>query len=269
MIASTMTKLSQERAKGQLSGRQRRFSSPPVVLVGTVHRDPGGYSRLFRLLQKERPALITVEISPYSRTLRVEQSAMLLSTLRSNLRQVQKKDGRPLTAILSHSLIMGIFFLLKEPFEWRAAKNYAGRNGILLKDIDLSSFAEEHLASLPELIALKNLQTLLGFASPPYADLVRSQYCRANFLLRHPPSIRIHPSGFGEREVYMASRIREFAQGTKRGKILHVGGWEHLIDFQEEKSVFGLLKDLKPRRILLSALGGSASYREIVHKNCG
>ncbi len=254
-----MTKLAQERDKGQLIGRRRRFSPTPVVLVGTVHRDPGGYSRLFRLLERERPAFITVEISPYSRALRVQQSAMLLSTLRGNLRQIQKEDGRPLAAILSHSLILGIFFLLKEPFEWRAAKNYAGQNGIPLQDIDLSSFAEDHLASLPELIALKNLQTLLGFSSPPYADLVRSQYSRANFLLRHPPSIRIRRSGFGEREVYMAGRIREFVQGTRGRKILHVGGWEHLIDFPEEKSVFGLLQDLKPRRILLSALGGSVS----------
>jgi len=254
-MASTMTKLSQERDKGQLSGGQPRFSHPHLVLVGTVHRDPRGYTRLFRLLERERPAMVTVEISPFSRALRVQQSAMLLRTLRRNLRQIQKEDGRPLTTIFSHSLIMGIFFLLKEPFEWRAARIYASQNGIPLHDIDLSAFAQDHLANLPELIALKNLQTLLGLSSLPYPDLVRSQYSRAGFLLRHPPSIRIRPPGFQEREVYMAGKIREFAHGIKEGKILHVGGWEHLIDFEEENSVFGLLKDLKPQRILLSTLG--------------
>ena len=258
-IVSTMTKLSQERDKGQLSGGQSRFSHPRLVLVGTVHRDPKGYTRLFRLLERERPSIITVEISPYSRTLRVQQSALLLRTLRRNLRQIQKEDGRPLTAILSHSLIMGIFFLLQEPFEWRAAKIYASQNGIPLQDIDLSAFAQDHLANLPELIALKNLQTLLGLSCLPYPGLVRSQYSRARFLLRHPPSIRIRQPGFQEREVYMADKIREFARGIEEGKILHVGGWEHLIDSEGEKSLFGLLKDLKPQRILLSALGRPAS----------
>ncbi len=254
-IASTMTKLSQERDKGQLSDGRSQFAHPRLVLVGTVHRDPRGYTRLFRLLERECPAMVTVEISPYSRALRVQQSVMLLRTLRRNLRQIQKEDRRPLTAILSHSLIMGIFFLLKEPFEWRAAKIYASQNGIPLQDIDLSAFAQDHLANLPELIALENLQILLRQSSLSYPDLVRSQYSRAAFLLRHPPSIRITPPAFQEREAYMACRIREFAQGIKGGKILHVSGWEHLIDYPGGNSLFGLLKDLQPQRILLSASG--------------
>lgn len=195
-----------------------RFLGPPLVLVGTVHRDPKGYARLFRLLERERPALITVEISPYSRTLRVQQSALLRNTLRENLRRIQKEDGRPLSAILSHSLIMGIFFLLKEPFEWRAAKIYASRNGILLQDIDLSAFAHDHLANLSELIALKNLQALLHLDSLSYTDLVQSQYSRASFLFHHPPSIRLTPTAFQEREMYMAGKIREFTQGINGGK---------------------------------------------------
>ncbi len=233
----------------------RRVPRSPLVLVGTVHRDPLGYARLLHLLEWEHPAFITVEISPYSRTLRLQQSALLRSNLRRNLRRIQEEDGQSLTAILSHSLIRGIFFLLKEPFEWRAAKMYATRNGIHLQDVDLSTFAHDHLTNLPELIAIKNLQALLRLSSVPYADLVRSQYSRANFLFHYPPSVRITPPAFQEREVFMAGKIRELAQGGKEGKILHVGGWEHLIDFPEGNSLFGLLRDLQPQRILLSAGG--------------
>ena len=231
-----------------------RFLGLPLVLVGTVHRDPKGYARLFRLLERERPAFITVEISPYSRTLRVQQSALLRNILRKNLRRIQKEGGQPLTAILSHSLIMGIFFLLKEPFEWQAAKKFASRNGILLQDIDLSAFAQDHLANLSELITLKNLHALLGLRSLSYLELVQTQYSRASFLFHYPPSIRITPPAFQEREVYMAGKIRELSQESKGRKILHIGGWEHLIDFPEGNSLFGLLKDLQPQRVLLSAL---------------
>ena len=231
-----------------------KFPLPSLVLVGTVHRDPKGYTRLSRLLEKERPALVTVEISPYSRAFRVQQSSLLRNTLRENLRRIQKKEGRTLRAILSHSLIMGIFFLLQEPFEWRAAKAYSGRHGILLYDIDLSPFAQDHLAHLAELIALKNLRTLLHFDSPSLTDLVQSQYSRAGSLFHHPPSVRLIPKEFQKREVYMAKRIRNLAQGIDGGKILHVGGWEHLIDPPEGNSLFGLLKDLRPKRVLLPVL---------------
>jgi len=227
---------------------------PSLILVGTVHRDPKGYARLFRLLERESPALVTVEISPYSRTFRVQQSSLIRNTLRENLRRIQKEEGRPLSTILAHSLIMGVFFLLKEPFEWRAAKSYAAQYGVLLQDIDLSPFAQDNLAHLSELIALKNLRTLLHLNSPAFADLVQSQYSRAGFLFHHPPSTRLTPKAFQEREVYMAEKIRKLAQGINGGKILHVGGWEHLIDSPGGNSLFGLLKDMQPQRVLLSAL---------------
>lgn len=227
---------------------------PSLILVGTVHRDPKGYARLFRLLERESPALVTVEISPYSRTFRVQQSSLIRNTLRENLRRIQKEEGRPLSTILAHSLILGVFFLLKEPFEWRAAKSYAAQYGVLLQDIDLSPFAQDNLAHLSELIALKNLRTLLHLNSPAFADLVQSQYSRAGFLFHHPPSTRLTPKAFQEREVYMAEKIRKLAQGINGGKILHVGGWEHLIDSPGGNSLFGLLKDMQPQRVLLSAL---------------
>jgi hypothetical protein len=255
-MTSIITKLAQETDKGQLRDGQPQICSHPLVLVGTVHRDPRGYARLFRVLEKERPGLITVEMSSYSRTFRVRQSSMIRDTLRANLRKIQKEDRQPLSGILSHSLILGIFFLLKEPFEWRAAKSYASQYGVLLQEIDLSSFAQDHLAYLSELVALKNLRTLLHLNSLAYGDLVQAQYSRADFLFHHPPLIRLTPPAFQEREVFMAGKIRELIQGTtNKGKILHVAGWEHLIDSPEENSLVGLLKDLQPRRVLLSTLG--------------
>jgi hypothetical protein len=34
--------------------------------------------------------------------------------------------------------------------------------------------------------------------------------------------------------------------------MIHVGGWEHLLEFSGEPSLYGLLKDLQPRRVLLA-----------------
>jgi hypothetical protein len=67
-----------------------------VVLVGTVHRDPKGYAKLFHLLEQERPSVITVEISPYSRAFRAQQAATLRARLRENLQKIGKERGQSL-----------------------------------------------------------------------------------------------------------------------------------------------------------------------------
>src|SRR3972149_1675042 len=114
-----------------------------IVLVGTVPRDPKGYAKLLRLLEQERPSFITVEISPYSRAFRAQQAAGLRARLRENLRMIGWEKGRPLREIISQRAVLEIFLALREPYEWRAAKNYADRHGIALMDIYLSRLAKE------------------------------------------------------------------------------------------------------------------------------
>jgi hypothetical protein len=227
---------------------------PSLIMVGTVHRDPKGYSRLWQLLKREQPALVTVEVSPYGKIFRAQQSAALRTTLRENLWRIKKEEGRPVREIISQGAILGIFFLLKEPYEWRAAKAYADRYGIFLRDIDLSCYSENKLSHLSELISLENLRTLLRIPFPDLSKQVESDYSRAQFLFFHPSSTWSPIQEVREREAYMAEKIRSFVRREKGEKILHVGGWEHLIEFSQGKSLFGLLQDLRPQRILLSSM---------------
>ena len=74
-----------------------------LTMVGTVHRDPKGFSKLSRLLENERPDLISVEISPYARALRARRSAGFRATLRENLRRISKEEIR-----LPPSLLLAI-----------------------------------------------------------------------------------------------------------------------------------------------------------------
>ncbi len=234
-------------------GRNKRI--PSLVMVGTVHRDPKGYSRLLQLLEQEQPTLVTVEVSPYGRIFRAQQSAALRSTLRENLCRIQKEEGRPMHEIISQSAILGIFFLLKEPYEWQAAKTYADRYGIFLRDIDLSRYSEDKLSLLSELLSVDNLRTLLHIPFPDLSRQVEFEYSRARFLFLHPSSTWSPTDEVKVREAHMAEKIRSFVRREKGNKILHVGGWEHLIEFSQGKSLFGLLQDLRPRRILLSSMG--------------
>ena len=255
-----------------------------LVLVGTVHRDPKGYAKLFRLLEEERPSIITVEISPYSRAFRAQQAAALRARLRENLRMIGREKGRSLREIISQSAVLEIFLALREPYEWRAAKDYADRHGIALMDIDLSGYAKDKLSHLTELISLENLRALLHLPSFDLSRQVESQYARAKFLFTHPPSTWPTSEEVMNREAHMAEKIRGFARQKNEGKALHIGGWEHLIEFPQGKSLLGLLRDLQPHRIILASMAnewGSVGeihalknepekvIQEIFHRFCG
>ena len=100
----------------------REPSSLSLVMVGTVHRDPKGFGKLLRILEREAPNFITVEISPYALEFRAKQASHFRAILRENLKKIQREEGGSYRRFLSHGEIQGIFLLLKVPFEWRAAE---------------------------------------------------------------------------------------------------------------------------------------------------
>jgi len=225
-----------------------------IVLVGTVHRDPKGYTKLLRLLEKERPSAITVEISPYSRAFRTKQAAALRAGLRENLHKIGEERGQSLREMISQSVILEIFLALREPYEWRAAKAYADRRGITLMDIDVSCYAEEKLPHLWEMISLENLRALLHLPSANLLGQVEDQYARAKFLFAHPPSAWLTSEEVRHRDAHMAEKICGFARRKGERKTVHIGGWEHLIESPDGKSLFGFVKDLQPKRIILASM---------------
>jgi hypothetical protein len=230
--------------------REPFFSS--LVMVGTVHRDPKGFGKLLRILEREAPDFITVEISPYALEFREKQASHFRAILRENLQKIQREEGESYRRFLSRGEIQGIFLLLKVPFEWKAAKEYARRSRIGLKAIDLSTYSEEKLAQISELIHLDNLRALLRRPQPPIENRVDRQYMRARTLWSSPASIGSTSEETQERERHMAGEIRRLMDGFKKKKGLHVGGWEHLVPASRGESLFARLENLNPRRLLLS-----------------
>ncbi len=226
---------------------------PSLLMIGTVHRDPRGRAKLLGLLRRERPSVVSVEISPYGRIFRERHSPDLRATLRENLRKIQQEEGRPWKEILSHSAIQGIFLLLKVPYEWQAASAYGSETGAKLQDIDLPHASEEKLSHLSEIVSRENLRTLLSLSFPSLGEQVKDHYHRANFLYCHPPAVWLQSRDLEERETIMAQKIRRlfFQAGGK--KMAHIGGWEHLLDLSGGSSLYHLLKELNPRRLLLEA----------------
>lgn len=50
-----------------------------------------------------------------------------------------------------------------------------------------------------------------------------------------------------------AAKIRALLDSSRCRKLVHVGGWKHLLDDGNHGTLFGLLSDLHPQRRLLPA----------------
>ncbi|MGC8810431.1 MAG: hypothetical protein ACP5Q3_09300, partial [bacterium] len=208
-----------------------------LILIGTVHRDPYGYKKLFHLLSEIKPKIITVEISSYSLSFRAKYVPEIRRTLRENLRRMKNEDGLSLKEIISHGAIMSIFCLLKDPFEWRAAESYAQMSNAYLFDIDLSIYAQEKLTYLTELVSLENLKSLNKLSTISFFEEISAQYAKAKHLFQNPPKIWPVAKEILEREIYMAEKIRQIFKSNEGVIFCHIGGWEHLLERPDGKSL--------------------------------
>ena len=114
---------------------------PKLFLIGVVHRDPGGQNRLAEFLERLQPRVITVEISPYALAFRKNNLSLLQNTFFENLSLIARRKGSTIDRLLKNENIAEIREHFEFPFEYRAAREYAKANGILLIPADVSRYA--------------------------------------------------------------------------------------------------------------------------------
>jgi hypothetical protein len=216
-----------------------------LTLIGTVHGDPLGQARAMKLLNHLRPELVTVEISPYSLRYRRRHGVRWQRQLAEAL------AGLPAGAAL-HLAIRRLTAQVALPFEVRAARDYSRSCDVPWRPLDLGFLSRRHLPRYgSELLSPANLRALLTTADGELKDFVARQFRQARQALAHPPRRPISP-GASEtlrRERCLARRLRGLA--WRHDRVVHLGGWEHLVAWQDSPGLWGDLADLKPRRMLL------------------
>lgn len=191
-----------------------------IVLVGTVHRHPAGYRALKYILEEERPGIITVEISPYSLKFRRRRRELL---------EVLAPQALPFMEI---------------PYEFRAASDWGKEASVPVLPVDLCPFAKK---------LLRQAQAFLRTPSPALVDF-QAHLRLAKRCWEDPSLARLYSRGLHpKRERAMAKRIRELLYRHPDRKLLHLGGWVHLLD--APGTLYSLLSDLSPRRILMDPEG--------------
>jgi hypothetical protein len=219
---------------------------PGLVLIGTVHADPRGYDRAWRLLTHLQPDLVTVEISRFSLRYRQRQGRRWQRLLARAL------EGLPAAAV-GHLALRRLRAQVDLPFEVRAARDWCRSRGVPWRPLDLGFTARRHLPRYGrELLTPDNLRALVeAEADGSLEDFAAGQYRRAR-LAYGRTSRRFLTQGEAEtrREQFMARRLRVLAGRFRR--VAHLGGWEHLVPWEDGGGLWRRLEDLGPLRQLLS-----------------
>lgn len=231
-----------------------------LFLIGTVHRDSHGEQRLRQVLERLRPALVTVEMSPYAYQYRTLQSRPQLLRLERILERLAEELECPREHLENHPAIADIHEMLALPFEYRAARAYASAAGAALELIDLSEISAPKLRRVESgLISYQNLKVLVRQPTEtrPGGD---EGYSTARQLLADDAVESLRraflngkrgPEGIGPRDAAMAEAIARLLQLWPERRLVHIGGWVHLVEDPQQETLFSRLADWEPARRLL------------------
>jgi hypothetical protein len=216
-----------------------------LILIGTVHGDPRGQARAGKLLQHLRPDLVTVEISPFSLSYRLKHGGRWQRQLAAALAELPAGAER-------HLAIQRLAAQVALPFEVRAAREYNRRLNVPWRPLDLGFLSRRHLPRYAtELLTPANLEALLATGDGELKDFVAAEFRRARQAWAGAPRRRILPCvpETVRRERFLARRLRGLASRYRR--VVHLGGWEHLVAWENSPGLWPDLADLQPRRVLL------------------
>jgi len=241
--------------RGYGGGRGNRFPaalphitnhspSPSLILIGTVHGDPAGYARVWRLLEHFQPGLITVEISPFSVHYRLKHEGRWQRLLWQALAELP-------SSARGHLAIRRVEAQVEMPFEVRAAWDWSQARGVPWRALDLGGLARRHLPRYEsELLNLDNLRGLISTEDGSLEDWVAGEYRRGRAAWAHAPwRLSCREDEARRREGFQARGLRQLAGRGVR--IVHLGGWEHLTPWRDGSGLAAALRALQPLALLL------------------
>jgi hypothetical protein len=227
-----------------IPGYKYFFMNSELIFLGTSHIDPEGYERLHAFLQRIKPQIIILEVSGFAILFRKTIGALYRKIL---LKRV-KRYNLSMNAEIENAIR---FFDI--PYEYRASKRYARTHGarVILADISLLSFIR--LVPSYQLMRKKNIRSL---SEPRENRFVVERKIAERVFTDGDPLIRIKASGFtGDRllmirEKILLRRIHKIISRYRSRKIAYIGGWEHLIDDPEKRTLYSNLNLPKKREVI-------------------
>ncbi|MGQ9745934.1 MAG: hypothetical protein ACUVQV_08205 [Dissulfurimicrobium sp.] len=223
-----------------------------LTLIGSIHLDVAAECGPLRVaLEKLRPEIIAVEISPFSVFYRLKNQKRWLSLFYKNIAPLAKKERL-------HSGLKLLKLQIMMPFEWQVARYYGKEKGIPVLAIDSGDIAKNEMPSWENmLLSTENINNIVKSEPFDLENHFVGHYKTAQDIIARQNFIpdTIHPlrwlrdESWAKREKLLATRIRRILK-TKR-KTVYIGGWMHIVMGSPYKTLAERLSDLNPQCILL------------------
>jgi len=236
------------------------FPGSRLYLLATVHGDPAGYARAWRFLECLQPEVITVEISRFAVRYREQAGKSWRQRLNQALKMLPPESAGSLA-------VARVAAQVALPFEYRVARDWGEVHRAAVKLLDAGSVARRHLPRYAtELLTVDNLRKLSeNQASGTLADFVAAEFHKARRAregkLRLPP--RSADAEGSRRERLWAKRLKRLVDGASR--VVHLGGWEHLVPWEGGGGLTKLLADLNPCILLLDEADGDSRAGAVIN----
>jgi hypothetical protein len=238
--------------KTQVNRLRQKDCVPPVlpstslILLATVHGDPAGYERAWRFFEQVQPEVITVEISRFSVRYREQALEGWQRRLSEAIKSLPPEAKKSLA-------VARVAAQADLPFEYRAARDWGKLHQVPVKFLDTGAVARCHLPRYAdELLSSDNVRFLSeNGTSGTMEKFVAAEFRRVRLAWEGKlrPLPRPADSGDKRRERLWAKRLKALVSDGKR--VVHLGGWEHLVPWEGGGGLTDLLADLKPCVMLL------------------
>jgi hypothetical protein len=212
----------------------RKTGVEHLVMLGVIHRDPGGAAALRRWLDRIAPEVITLEFTRYG----LEFRQRTAESFKKKVRRVAaglEKSGRP----VNPENLFSVISFLDPPYEYTVACEYCHEQGRKLYLVDLDVFSYSNLSGIGEFMEEENIESLLAGRE---AESRQKELAFARMSLDRGISVFPYTHEMYLRDRAMRDRIAMLMTQRKGKRFLHISGWQHL------KDPFSLFACCKPRK---------------------
>ncbi len=203
---------------------QPSLAEAHLVMLGTIHRDTEGASSLSRWLDYLKPDVITLEFSRYGMMFRKTNGVVLRARLDALAAKMGLGEGQT-----DMGAVRALHDYIELPYEYTQSSQYAERLRIPLHLIDLDVFSSINLRGVEELLTEKNVHAWLH-GCDEQARAVERQRALARLFFEQGVRTFTYTDEMLIRDRHMKRRLALLTRRYKKGRLVHVCGWQHLSD---------------------------------------
>jgi len=192
-------------------------------MLGTIHRDRDGGPLLSGWLDRVKPEVVTLEFSRYGMLFRKVHGPELRRRIDALIKEMTFPAERARVAL------QALYDYIDLPYEYTEASRYADRSGVPLHLLDEDRFSLINLRHVRELTDERNLRSWLGDQTLRENEIAKERTLARLFFDKGVRAFA-YTEEMLTRDRYITEKLALLAHRYNGKRILHVCGWQHLID---------------------------------------